>query len=81
VPRLIRIALTFFISATILLFLVRQRALRLKTEIAAGLDGEAIRLEKQMVDLGSVIVGALILGGIALVVISIVRSRRQRDHG
>ena len=73
--RLIRIALTLFAAATILIFLVLQRLERAKTLI-----GRAAESEIQMAYLGMGIVAIMLVAGLALIVTAIVRSRKK-THG
>lgn len=78
-PRLIRIALTLMVSASVLIYLVVQRQQRLAADQARGLTAEVISGETQMITLGAVIAGAMILTGIVLVVLSLVRKRPGTD--
>lgn len=75
--RLVRIALTFLASATVLVFIVRQRALKLQTDIDAGISQQAIADETQMITLGTVFAGLLIVAGIALIGISFARRKKS----
>lgn len=81
--RLIRIALTLFASATILLILVQMRARRLQIEVEAGLAEDLIRDESRMILVGVILSGGLAAGGFALLIITVVRSRRKalQKHG
>ena len=75
--RLVRIALTLFVSASILIFLVLQRL-----QEAKQMTGTAAQSEIQMAYFGMVIVGAMLLAGLALIVTAIVRSRKKSaGHG
>ncbi|MCU0797814.1 MAG: hypothetical protein MUF31_17975 [Akkermansiaceae bacterium] len=76
-PRLIRIALTFFASATILVLLTRQRAVNLRSQLDAGLADELARDESRMIVLGTVLSGALGLGGLILLALAFFQSRRK----
>jgi hypothetical protein len=83
--RLVRIALTLFVSATVLIFLVLQRLQRAK-EIGAGPDagelGEFAKSELQMAYIGMGIVGIMLIAGVALIVTAIARSRKKpAPHG
>ena len=83
--RLVRIALTLFVSATILIFLVLQRLQRAK-EAGAGADGDGLsqfaRSELQMVYVGMAITGIMILAGLVLIILALVRSRKKSaPHG
>ncbi|MFM2242903.1 MAG: hypothetical protein RLZ97_1758 [Verrucomicrobiota bacterium] len=74
-PRLIRIALTFFASATILVLLTRQRAVNLSSQLDAGLADELARDESRMIVLGTILSGALGLGGFVLLGIAFFKNR------
>ena len=76
-PRLVRIALTLFASATILVLLTRQRAVNLRSQLEAGLADELARDETRMIVLGTILSGALGVGGLALVAAAIFQSRRK----
>lgn len=83
--RLVRIALTLFASATVLIFLVLQRLQRAK-EAGAGADGDELsqfaRSELQMAYTGMGIVAFMLLAGVALIVTAIVRSKKKpAPHG
>lgn len=77
--RLVRIALTLFASATVLIFLVLQR---LKQAKEAGLSsgngdlGQFAHSEIQMVYIGMGIVALMLIIGISLIITAIVRSRK-----
>jgi|GEM_PF-5615133 len=77
--RLVRIALTLFASATILVLLVRQRLQRLK-----GLGDEAaeefVRSESQMALVGLILAGLLAVIGFILIIVSIGRGRRRANQ-
>lgn len=75
--RLVRIALTLFASATILILLVSQRLKQLKIEIEGGLAEEVARSEGQMVTMGVIIGGVLAASGFVLIIIAIARSRKK----
>lgn len=83
--RLIRIAATLFVSATILLLIVRQRARRIAGYEAEGVTNDDVRAfvdnESQMVLIGLVIAALLILGAVALTIAAMIRSRRARLAG
>lgn len=70
--RLVRIALTLFASATILIILVRQRLNQVE-----GMADEVVRSEAQMAAVGIIIAGALAAAGFVLIIISIARSRKK----
>ena len=79
-PRPIRIALTLFISATILMLLVRQRAIKLQTDLqnlTGELAEEVARDETRVLAVGLILAGALALGGFVLVIVGISKSRRN----
>ncbi len=79
--RLVRIAITFFISASVLALLVRQRLVRLGEQTSEVLPADYIRDEKQMAIIGMIIAGALAVGGITLLVVAFVRrSKRSPRH-
>ncbi|MCW1915791.1 hypothetical protein OJ996_19550 [Luteolibacter sp. GHJ8] len=79
--RLVRIALTLFISASILIFLVLQRLQRAK-EAAASLRGGThnpmAESEFQMVYIGMGIVGVMLAAGIGLIIAAIIKGRQQK---
>ena len=76
--RLVRIALTFFASATILIILVFQRLKKLQVDIDGGrLAEEAARQEGQMVMLGVIVAGALAAGGFVLIIVAVAKSRKK----
>lgn len=83
-PRLVRIALTLFISATILVLLVQQRAMRLQEDLAAvtGHDAEQLaQSEERMIAVGIILAGLLALGGFVLIILAFARGRRKLpDH-
>jgi multisubunit Na+/H+ antiporter MnhB subunit len=80
--RLVRIALTLFISSTILIFLVLQRLERAK-EASAGLPhgshSELAKSELQMVYIGMGMVGVMLAVGVGLIVTTIIRTRKNAD--
>ena len=69
--RLVRISITFFASASVLVFLVLKRLERAKE--MTGIEAES---EAQMAWFGMVIAGAMLLAGAALLVTAILRSRK-----
>ncbi|MGB6223062.1 hypothetical protein [Haloferula sp.] len=71
--RLIRIALTMFVSSTILLLLVRQRLKQVE-----GLADDVVRSEAQMASVGLIIAGALAAGGFILIIVAMTRTRRKK---
>lgn len=79
-PRPIRIAFTFFISATILMLIVRQRAMVLQQKLE-DISGEAAeelaRDETRLLAVGLILAGALALGGFVLIIVGIRQSRRK----
>jgi hypothetical protein len=78
--RLVRIALTLFVSATVLIFLVLQRLQRAK-EASAGLPhgshSPMAESEFQMVYIGMGLVGVMLAVGIGLIITAIIRSRKK----
>lgn len=79
-PRAIRIALTLFLSSTVLVLLIRQRAIRLQTDLQSmtgELAEEVARDESRMIAFGLILAGVLALSGFALVIVAIAKSRRK----
>ena len=79
--RLIRIALTLFASATVLILLIRQRAIRLQKDLEAvtgELANELAKQEGQMIAIGILLAGLLAAGGFVLVIIAIARGRKPK---
>jgi hypothetical protein len=70
--RLVRIALSLFISSSILVFLVLQRL-----ERAKGMNEIAAAAELKMVSIGIVLVALMLVAGLALITTAIVRSRKK----
>jgi hypothetical protein len=70
--RLVRIALTLFLSASILVFLVLKRLERAKemNEIAAA-------AELQMAYIGMGLIGIMLAAGLALIITALVRTRKK----
>jgi hypothetical protein len=70
--RLVRIALTLFISASLLVFLVLQRLQRAKemNEIAAA-------SELQMAYIGMGLIGLMLVAGLSLIGVALVRTRKN----
>jgi hypothetical protein len=70
--RLVRISLTLFISASILVFLVLQRLERAKemNEIAAA-------AELQMAYIGMGLIGLMLVAGLSLIGVALVRTRKN----
>ena len=84
--RLVRIALTLFVSSTILIFLVLQRLERAKEASALrtpGGTGELAQSELQMAYVGMGLVGLMLTIGIVLIITAIVRARKSTadPHG
>jgi hypothetical protein len=75
--RLVRIALTLFASATILVLLVSQRLKKLKIDIEGGLAEEAARHEGQMIIVGTILCGMLAATGFVLLIVAVTRSRKK----
>ena len=78
--RPVRIALTLFLSATVLVFLVRQRVALLQTNIDQGLSDELARSESQMILLGIIVAGGLAIAGFVIIIVAMLRSRRNSLH-
>ena len=76
--RLVRIALTFFISASVLTLLVSQRLKQLKINLESGMAEEAAKHEGQMITFGVIIAGALAAAGFVRIIIAMTRSRRKQ---
>lgn len=72
--RLVRIALTLFLSASILVFLVLQRL-----ERAKGMNEIAAAAEIQMAYIGMALIGLMLVAGLALIVTALVRSRKKSN--
>ncbi len=72
--RLIRIALTLFASASVLIFLVLKRL-----EGARKLVGEAQVSEVQMAYLGLGVAAVMLVIGVAFVITAIVRARKGKN--
>ncbi|TAE73381.1 MAG: hypothetical protein EAZ65_09050 [Verrucomicrobia bacterium] len=70
--RLVRIAVTLFASASILIFLVLQRLERAKSmnEIAAA-------AEQRMALIGIGITGFMLLAGLSLIITALIRARKK----
>ncbi len=82
--RLVRIALTLFVSATVMIFLVLRRLEKAK-EIAA-IDDESLSAyagnEIHMAYFGLGIAGVMLLGGVALLTTAFLHSRKKpAGHG
>ena len=78
--RLVRIALTLFISATILIFLVLQRLQRAKEAsvgLPSGSHSELAKSELQMVYIGMGLVGLMLAAGVGLIIAAIIRARKN----
>jgi hypothetical protein len=70
--RLVRIALTLFISASLLVFLVLQRL-----ERAKGMNEIAAAAELQMANIGMVLIGIMLAAGLALIITALIRTRKN----
>ena len=70
--RLVRISLTLFLSASVLVFLVLQRLERAKamSEIAAA-D------ELKMAYIGMALIGLMLVAGLSLIGVALVRTRKS----
>lgn len=73
-PRLVRIALTLFLSASVLVFLVLQRL-----ERAKGMSEVAAAAELQMAYIGMGLIGVMLAAGLALIITALVRTRKQKS--
>lgn len=72
--RLVRIALTLFLSASVLVFLVLQRL-----ERAKGMSEVAAAAELQMAYIGMGLIGVMLAAGLALIITALVRTRKQKS--
>jgi hypothetical protein len=70
--RLVRIALTLFLSASILVFLVLQRL-----ERAKGMNEIAAAAELQMAYIGMGLIGVMLTAGLVLIITALVRTRKN----
>jgi uncharacterized membrane protein len=70
--RLVRIALTLFISASILVFLVLQRL-----ERAKGMNEIAAAPELQMAYIGMGLIAVMLIAGLSLIGVALVRTRKK----
>lgn len=75
--RTIRIALTLFLSATILVMLTLRRANDLQNKIDAGLSEMAVQEETHMILVGILLAGSLTIGGFVLIIVSIMKARKK----
>jgi hypothetical protein len=78
--RLIRIALTLFVSGTLLVFLAQKRLARLEGILSSEGKSGNVENEIQMVYLGVCMAGVMLIAGLALIVTAVVRSRKK-NHG
>ncbi|WP_367872168.1 hypothetical protein [Luteolibacter sp. Populi] len=85
--RLVRIALTLFVSATIMVFLVNRR-LQAIPKIEPGdsrssTELDQIHSEVLMINVGMGLAAIMIAGGLALIITVIVRTRKSSaaPHG
>jgi hypothetical protein len=69
--RLVRIALTLFISASLLVFLVLQRL-----ERAKGMNEIAAADELKMAYIGMALIGLMLVAGLSLIGVALVRTRK-----
>lgn len=69
--RLVRIALTLFISASLLVFLVLQRL-----ERAKGMNEIAAADELKMAYIGMGLIGLMLVAGLSLIGLALVRTRK-----
>ncbi|PAW73227.1 MAG: hypothetical protein B9S38_04390 [Verrucomicrobiia bacterium Tous-C4TDCM] len=70
--RHVRIALTLFISASILVFLVLQRL-----ERAKGMNEIAAAPELQMAYIGMGLIAVMLVAGLSLIGVALVRTRKK----
>ena len=70
--RLVRLALTLFISASILVFLVLQRL-----ERAKGMNEIAAAPELQMAYIGMGLIAVMLIAGLSLIGVALVRTRKN----
>ncbi len=70
--RHVRIALTLFLSASVLVFLVLQRL-----ERAKGMSEIAAAAELQMAYIGMGLIGLMLVAGLSLIGIALVRTRKN----
>lgn len=85
--RLVRIALTLFASATVMVFLINRRLQELP-KITPGdrlPDSELDRIHNEvlMINVGFVLIAVMLTAGLALIITAIVRARKQSaaPHG
>ena len=85
--RLVRIALTLFVSATILVFLVNRRLQALPkispSDHLPAQELDRIHNEVIMVNVGFVLIAAMLLVGLVLIVTAIIRAHKSTatPHG
>jgi hypothetical protein len=78
--RPIRIAFTLFLSATVLMLLIRQRAIKLQNDLQSltgELAEEVAREETRMIAVGIILAGGLAVGGFVLIIVAIAKNRRK----
>lgn len=78
-PRLVRIALTLFAAATILVFLIWQRIGRMQG-ITGEVAEEFARQEAEMIAIGLILAGGMACGGFVLILVAMFRGRRKPDR-
>jgi len=77
--RLVRIALTLFASATIMVFLVNRRLVELKKFTATGQTVEAqMQNELIMIKIGMGLAGVMLVTGIVLMVMALIRAKKTK---
>ena len=85
--RLVRIALTLFVSATIMVFLINRRLQALPKispdDRRSGAELDQLHGEVLMINVGMGLAAIMIAAGLALVITAIVRSRKSSGtpHG
>ncbi|MGE9270924.1 MAG: hypothetical protein ACQKBU_08995 [Verrucomicrobiales bacterium] len=73
--RFVRIALTCFASSTVLVFILRQRTLRLQDSIDAGIADDFARDEQRMIILGLLLAGGLGVTGFILIILAFLKRK------
>lgn len=88
--RLVRIALTLFVSATVMVFLINRRLVGLQefrkflTPDARLSDTELDRIHNEviMINVGFVLIGIMLAAGLALIITAMVRAKKKpAAHG
>lgn len=82
--RLVRIALTLFASATVMVFLVNRRLVEMKKITATGQTAETqLQNELIMIKIGMGLAGVMLVAGIVLMIMALIRSKKTKalPHG